>query len=231
MSDIIYILINPYMPRLAKVGKTQDLEARVKQLSGNTGVPVPFEVHYACRVEDATKVETHVHRAFEDHRVNSKREFFEIAPERLVHILKLVELEDVTPSNDMVEDEMEQEALNKARSSSSRRENFTFSNVGISPNAVLTFTRDDSITVTVVDDRNVNYKDAVMSITKAAVCAFKDGLSQDKSTLRGPDYWRFESETLTERRDRIEMERYLDFQDPEELAASKAVLREERGYD
>ena len=207
MSDIIYILINPFMPRLVKVGKTQDLEARVKQLSSNTGVPVAFEVHYACRVENATKVETHVHRALEDHRVNTKREFFTIAPERVVEILKLVELEDVTPDTDMVEDEMEQEALNKARKSSSRRENFTFNSVGISPNNVLTFTRDDSITATVIDSRTVKYKDKKMSITKAAVCAFKDGLSKDKLTLRGPDYWKFDSETLTERRDRLEMDR------------------------
>ncbi len=48
MSEIVYVLTNPTMPGLIKIGRTTNLEQRVKSLSSDTGVPLPFEVFYAC---------------------------------------------------------------------------------------------------------------------------------------------------------------------------------------
>jgi hypothetical protein len=50
-----------------------------------TGVPLPFELFYACEVKDARLVEGRLHDAFGDHRVSKSREFFRIAPERIWH--------------------------------------------------------------------------------------------------------------------------------------------------
>jgi hypothetical protein len=96
MSEIVYILTNPVIPDLVKVGRTNSLEERVRSLSAHSGVPVPFEVYYACVVKDSVKVEKHIHEGFGDHRVNPKREFFRINPERVLAILKLVEEQDIT---------------------------------------------------------------------------------------------------------------------------------------
>lgn len=106
-KNIVYVLTNLAMPGLVKIGMTdRSVEDRVKELSHPSGVPTSFKVHYACTVKDAEFVEKQVHLAFNfgDNRLNQKREFFKIDPQRIVDILKLVEIEDVTPFSDPVDD-------------------------------------------------------------------------------------------------------------------------------
>ena len=77
MSEIIYILTNPVMPDLVKIGKTVQILKNEFALSrAVTGVPVPFEVYYACTVEDASEVEKGIHDGFGDHRTNSETGVF-----------------------------------------------------------------------------------------------------------------------------------------------------------
>ena len=76
MPEIVYLLTNPTMPDLVKIGRTNDLETRLRSLSTHSGVPVPFECFYACEVRDSVEVERALHEAFGDHRINPKREFF-----------------------------------------------------------------------------------------------------------------------------------------------------------
>jgi len=83
MHEIVYVLINEAMPGYVKIGKTTDLEQRMRSLD-NTSLPLPFECFYAVQVDDANHVEKHLHDAFEDSRVRKNREFFEIAPESIV---------------------------------------------------------------------------------------------------------------------------------------------------
>ena len=102
MDNIIYILINEAMPGYVKIGKTSNnLAQRVRDLSASTSVPLPFTVFYACKVNDATFVEHQLHDAFDNNRVNPRREFFQIAPERVVAALKLAEVENITPHKDL----------------------------------------------------------------------------------------------------------------------------------
>ena len=105
MTETIYILTNPAIPDLIKIGRTVNLEDRLRNLSSHSGVPVPFECYYACEVADSQDVERRLHAAFGDHRVNPKREFFRINPERVQIILEALSLKDVTPATDVVEDE------------------------------------------------------------------------------------------------------------------------------
>ena len=109
MNEIVYLLTNPSIPDLVKVGRTSNLENRIRSLSSHSGVAVPFECFHASEVLDAQEVEKRLHDAFGDHRINPKREFFRIHPERVVSILKLVEVRDVTPTEDIVEDQGERE--------------------------------------------------------------------------------------------------------------------------
>ena len=61
---IVYLLTNPYMPGLVKIGMTkqEDLEKRMKELY-TTGVPVAFECQFACKVnnKDCAKIERALH--------------------------------------------------------------------------------------------------------------------------------------------------------------------------
>jgi hypothetical protein len=203
MTEIVYILTNPVIPDLVKVGRTNNLEERVRSLSAHSGVPVPFEVYYACVVENSIKVEKHIHEGFGDHRVNPKREFFRINPERVLAILKLVEEQEITPSRDFVEDADEQQSLNKERT---RRSNLTFSSVGIPVGSTLHFVRDENITVEVVDDRNVEFEGKVTSLSQSSLTLLTRDYGWKASTVAGPQFWVYENETLSERRSRLEDE-------------------------
>ena len=136
-NQIIYILINEAMPGYVKIGKTStSLEQRIKELSSSTSIPLPFTCFYACTVKDINFVEHQLHDAFDDSRINPKREFFQISPERVVSALKLAEIENITPKQDYVENKEDQVALHQARE---RRSIFKFSLANIPVGSELVF--------------------------------------------------------------------------------------------
>ncbi|MBI2596802.1 GIY-YIG nuclease family protein [Candidatus Daviesbacteria bacterium] len=142
MSEIIYVLTNEAMPGYVKVGRTStNLEQRIRELNASTSVPLPFTAFYACTVENAQFVEHQLHDAFDDNRVNPKREFFRVAPERVVAALKLAEIENITPKSDIVENKEDQEALDAARKIRSR---FSFEMAQIPLGAEVYFSRDEN---------------------------------------------------------------------------------------
>ena len=146
--EIIYVLTNEAMPGYVKVGRTgTSLEQRIRELNSSTSVPLPFTAFYACTVKDAPFVEHQLHDAFDDNRVNPRREFFHIAPERVVAALKLAEIENLTPKRDYVETKEDQEALDEARE---RRGRFNFGMVDIPMGAELVFSRDENIKKTLL---------------------------------------------------------------------------------
>ncbi|HHY0582672.1 TPA: GIY-YIG nuclease family protein, partial [Vibrio parahaemolyticus] len=72
----VYVLTNPSMPNLIKVGYTcGTVFERARQLS-TTSVAHPFKVCYLARVRKPLEVEQEVHVLLDDTRVNASREFF-----------------------------------------------------------------------------------------------------------------------------------------------------------
>lgn len=206
-TGIVYILTNEAMPGYIKIGKTTtSVDQRVLELSRSTSVPLPFECYYAVRVADVSQVEKALHDAFGDHRKNPKREFFTIAPERIVSILKLLALEDVTPSRDIgVETEEDAKAIEVARK---RRSAFNFKMAEIPPGAQLEFIRDESIVCHVAaDQKHVEFQGEVISLSLAAQKALGS-----KWQVQGPAYWIYEGEILDERRMRLENGGFTDEQ-------------------
>ena len=95
---IVYVLTNPAMPGLVKIGQTtNEITNRLNELN-TTGVPFPFECLFACEVDDCKLVENSLHKAFYPYRVNPRREFFEIDPDQAIVILRLFAKKDVTPA-------------------------------------------------------------------------------------------------------------------------------------
>ena len=201
MTNIVYVLINESMPGYVKVGRTDDLEQRMRSLD-NTSLPLPFECFYAAKVNDAVFAEKLLHEAFADSRVRKNREFFEIAPERVVAALRLAAIENVTPGQDYVESDDDQKALNRARE---RRAVFNFRMVDIPKGAILTLGRNPEISCEVVSDRKVIFYGERTSISSAASRALESEGLYWKS-VQGPLYWEYEGETLDERRRRMESE-------------------------
>jgi len=201
-EGIIYILINDAMPGYVKVGKTTtSIEDRMKSLD-TTGVPLPFECFYAAKVADVDSAEKLLHDAFGDQRVRAKREFFEIDPARVASALKLAELEDVTPRDDVVETPDDKRALDTARD---KRGMFNMEMIGISPGETLVFSKGEDFTCTVLDKHEVEFEGERMSLTKSALIIIKR-LEYTWDHIAGPQYWMYKDETLYRRKKRLEEE-------------------------
>jgi hypothetical protein len=200
MSEIIYVLTNEAMPGYVKIGKTNtNLEQRIRDLSASTSVPLPFTPYYACTVRDAAFVERQLHDAFGDNRINPRREFFTIDPERVVAALKLAQIEDITPGHDIVDSAEDQRALDEARE---RRSRFNFDLVDIPIGAELHFSRDETITARVIgrtgsESIEYNGKPTSLSLSAQEILGYHYGIA-------GTEYWSYEGETLDERRRRME---------------------------
>lgn len=75
----IYVLSNPTIPGLLKIGYTmQDPIDRAKQISASTGVALPFELEYAFNCHNGSILERELHTYLDQYRVNNNREFFKI---------------------------------------------------------------------------------------------------------------------------------------------------------
>lgn len=74
-EGIVYILSNPSMPGLVKIGKTNNLENRMNSLF-STGVPLPFRCVYAKKVKNYSLIESKLHGGLRSSRENLNREFF-----------------------------------------------------------------------------------------------------------------------------------------------------------
>lgn len=191
--EIVYILTNESMPGYVKVGKTNDMTRRLRELD-NTSVPLPFECYFAAEVANASQVEQMIHTAFADHRVRGGREYFKISPERPFAILDHVKISDVTPHENVAAD-AEGVRLLKRVQKYSKRYNFQAYNI---PNgALLTFTRDNAITCAVMSATSVNFDGEELSLTGAAIKALEKQGTVWKA-VQGPAMWEYEGETLVD---------------------------------
>ncbi|MFA7297775.1 MAG: GIY-YIG nuclease family protein [Dehalococcoidia bacterium] len=207
-QGVVYCLINAAMPGYVKIGLTTgNVADRMRQLD-TTGVPLPFECVYAVEVADVVSAERLLHEVFGDVRVRPSREFFEVGEQRVIAAMRLTGGRDVTPSRDIVEDVGSQLALDRARR---RRAQFNFQLVGVTPGTVLTFSEDESITCTVVDDRTVDFEGQRTSLSAAALIAMRrfvpagNYFQRADASIQGTLYWELDGESMSERRRRLEV--------------------------
>ena len=194
-SGIVYVLSNPAMPSIIKIGITtrDNLDDRMKELY-TTGVPVPFKCEYACKVEDCSAVESALHQAFDPQRINPQREFFSINPEQAIGVLKLLSIEEITEA---VAEEIKK-TVNEIDISAGKklqrkkRPRFNFAQMGIPVGSQLQWSRGSEV-ATVVNETLVRYNEAEMSLTSLT------------SSLLGTDYnvqplpyWTYNGRSLSE---------------------------------
>lgn len=194
-EGIVYVLTNPAMPGLVKIGKTtqDDVTTRIRQLF-TTEVPYPFECAYAVKVRNYSQVEKALHAAFDPYRAypaNTRREFFKIEPEQARAILELIKIEDVTPQE--TDSTQDTEGIDDAGANEigGRRPNVNFGDLRIPVGAELKFTRKEA-TATVVDDRStVRYEGEEFAISLLT------GRLMEASYYIGPGrYWTYKGRLL-----------------------------------
>lgn len=203
----IYVLTNESMPDLVKIGRTnKEIEQRIKKLD-NTSIPLPFQCFYAAEVKDAEIVEIKLHRIFSDKRIRTNREFFRIDPNQVKEAIQLAEIKEVTPRQEIVNDVIDTMALEKYNITEERRDKMTFKELSIPLDSVLYFTRDGSITCIVIKESpsRVLFEGEESSLSGAALKALND-MGYNWSSAGGGNFWKYEGETLTSRRLRMEEE-------------------------
>lgn len=194
-NEIVYVLTNPAMIGLVKIGRTtqKDIGDRMRQLY-TTGVPLPFECEYACRVDDCSKVEKAFHLAFGNTRINSSREFFEIEPERVIAILKLLAVADVTPQVEgyLAENVSLEEKVSAKKMKANRRPPMNFIEMGIPIGSTLEY-KDGSVSVQISEQKKVIYNGNTCSLTAAT----QEIMDLDYA-VQPATHWSFEGKTLKE---------------------------------
>lgn len=203
-AGVIYILTNPAMEGLIKIGKcaTGRLRERVRELDRPSAVPLPFEVFYAAQVADRDFVERQMHEAFGHHRLRSTREFFRLDPIRARAALRLAAIEEVAVQGDTTEDPEGEEAL---RREIQRKPPLNMRALGIPEGATLVHVDDPAVTCIVRGPREVEFDGRRMYLSAAAKEAAErmDQLTPS-GAYQGGQYWLHEGETLVEIRRRVE---------------------------
>lgn len=195
---IVYLLSNPYMPGLVKIGMTkqEDLEKRMKELY-TTGVPVAFKCEFACRVnnKDCAKIEKALHTAFEPQRINKNREFFKINVEQARAILELFHHTDVTEDvSEEIENDLTEEDKVASSKAQAKRPPLNYYEMGIHQGDILKWKDDPSITVKVIPDRKVSYNGEEVSIS--ALSAQLKGYKVKH--IQPTPHWLYEDRLLSE---------------------------------
>lgn len=192
-EGIVYVLTNPAMPGMVKIGRTtRAMEARLSELY-STGVPLPFECSYAAQVGDENKVEKAFHQAFGPYRINPKREFFSIEPEQAIALLELMAVEDVTPVVQAEADQVDAEGkVASERFKKARKPPLNFLEVGVPIGSTLQFTEGIE-TCLVSDPRRVEFEGEILSMTRLA-----QKLTGLERSLRGSSYFSFNGRKLSE---------------------------------
>lgn len=195
--QIVYVLTNPAMPGLVKIGQITQREVadRMKQLY-STGVPVPFACAFACQVKDAAEAEKALHLAFGMTRINPNREFFKLEPERVIAVLQLLKLDDITQQFERTiesdipsADKQSAQALKR-----SMRPPMNFYELGI-PNGSILISKDGEHQCTVVGEKKVNFGGTASSLTAATRKML--GLAEDYPLQPSP-HWTFNGKTVKE---------------------------------
>lgn len=197
-QQIVYILTNPCFPDWIKIGRCTNLEKRLKNLSSNTAIPLPFEVFYACTVEDSKVVESKLFHIFSKDRITPSREFFCSDPEQVVKVLDLFKItEVVVESEHRTQDDLragEIIILNESK--------FLFSSAGISLGSTIYMTRKPEIVATVVDQHAVVYDEKKWDFTELTKFLIQSKFKHKSLKISAPRYWSHAGEMLVALKDR-----------------------------
>jgi|RhiMethySRZTD1v2_1073278.scaffolds.fasta_scaffold25178_1 T5orf172 domain. len=99
----VYVLYNPAMEGMVKIGRTTDSsETRAAKLSRASGVSMAFLVVHDERVLNCEEVEKRLHARFANVRVGARREFFRASVKSAVKALQEIaaEFKDTSESKD-----------------------------------------------------------------------------------------------------------------------------------
>lgn len=205
----VYILTNPsFREDWVKIGKSsRPVDIRSKELD-NTAVPLPFEIFATIQTSKYNEVEKLVHKTIDrltDLRIRQNREFFNVAPQIALDILKdiaqtlddaiIVEYEDNKPKRTIQEKTESSQQGEKASVQDKKRARFKFSMVGIKIGTMITFDP-TGIEVRVASDDSVEYQDRIYKLSPFVGTFMPEEQRNQSNAYQGAKYFSYQGKVL-----------------------------------
>ncbi len=187
----IYIMTNPALKDMVKIGYAADVEARRKQLS-TTALPYDYEV-YATYETSGSLEDKKLHKMIDqlnpDLRVSKNREFFVLSVEDAYELLEAIAT--ISGTTDKLK-KTRGRSLLQAPKQHVKKPPIDFTKCGIPMGAELVFTENPAVKVTVVSERKVQYKDEITSLSAVA------GALKHSKAIQGPAFFTYNGNLITD---------------------------------
>ncbi|SEQ30704.1 Protein of unknown function [Lachnospiraceae bacterium RM5] len=183
----IYIMTNPALKDMVKIGYATNVENRRKQLS-TTALPYEYEV-YATYETSGNLEDKKLHKMIDnlnpDLRITKNREFFVLSPEDAYELLESIAIISGT------KDKLKRVKVSASKKQKTKRPPVNFVKCGIPMGAELVFTEDPNVVVTVVGERKVQYNDEITSLS-----AISDKIKGYSTS--GPQFFTYNGKTVSQ---------------------------------
>ena len=207
----VYILTNPsFKEDWVKIGKSsRPVDVRSKELD-NTAVPLLFEIFATMKTCKYNEVEKLVHKTIDrltDLRIRQNREFFNVAPQVALDILKDIasaidDAEIVLYENNIPVVHKEDEKKDKREM---KRGRFKFSMVNIPIGSTLIFIP-TGIEVKVASDDQIEYEGRIYKLSPFVGTFMPEDKRNASGAYQGSKYFSFKGKVLEEIRMEMEKE-------------------------
>lgn len=205
----VYILTNPsFKEDWIKIGKSsRSVNVRSKELD-NTAVPLPFEIYATLQTSKYNEVEKLVHKTIDrltDLRIRQNREFFNVAPEVALDILK-----DIAQTlDDAVIDEVykkDKHLIDEDGDSSTDNQDchstqpaFKFTMVGLKPGDEIVFDP-TGVKVTIKTDKQIEYNGRLWSLSAFTAEHLPESQQNTSGSYQGTKYFSYNGKTMLQLR-------------------------------
>lgn len=184
----IYIMTNPSLLNMVKIGYADNVEERRKQLS-TTALPYEYEI-YATYETTGKLEDKKLHKLIDslnpELRVSRNREFFIMTPEEAYSLLEAIAM--ISGSQNKLQKMKNDDAVSLQKPI---RPAVNFMKCNIPVGAVLEFLEDPNIKVTVVNERKVQYNNEITSLS--AIAKSIKGYS-----VSGPAYFTYNGKLISD---------------------------------
>ncbi len=209
----VYILTNPsFKEDWVKIGKSsRPVNIRSKELD-NTAVPLPFEIFATMQTSKYNEVEKLVHKTIDrltDLRIRQNREFFNVAPQIALDILRDIAttIEDAVVCTFENKEEIilsnKDDHKKEPTPSTKVKPRFKFSMVGIPIGATLTFIP-NNLEVKVASDDKVEYEGRLYKLSPFVVFFMPENMRNNSGAYQGAKYFTYKGISLIELRNKAE---------------------------
>ena len=179
-KESLYIITNISMPGICKVGVTKNMERRLKDLN-KTGSPTRFQLYEKFELENVGILEQKILQHFAKERINRKREFLQIHPEKIC---------DFITDNKNIKPEKDKEIKSK------------FTKLGIKEGEKLKFKEGEEIYQNIVakvgKGNVIYYNNKETSLSKSAQKILAEKFEKKWKAVQGTIFWTYKGKTIRE---------------------------------